>query len=243
MRDQFLGVTQPMLSILLDPGESVMGEAGRFAWMTDSIEMAVRGRDRGVPLHGHRRTGCRRVRVTAEPGHVLGLEVGPQDEGYLVRRSASWPGRPACRCGPSPPSTAWCCGGSAVPDGPGSSCGDVVRRELTPDQSLRAHPRHIGMFDSMVAIQVTQVQGISGPDRGYPCAVLSGPGAVWLQSMPSAAEQSPVGRRPASAEQGAAVDVKAEGVDLGEVAGPPPAMRRRSSHRSRFEKRQLPRRA
>ena len=31
--------------------------------------------------------------------------------------------------------------------------------------------------------------GISGPDCGYPCAVLSGPGAVWLQSMPSAAEQ------------------------------------------------------
>jgi hypothetical protein len=25
-----------MLSILLDPGEGVIGEAGRFAWMTDS---------------------------------------------------------------------------------------------------------------------------------------------------------------------------------------------------------------
>jgi hypothetical protein len=24
---------------------------------------------------------------------------------------------------------------------------------------------------------------------GYPCAVLSGPGVVWLQSMPAAAEQ------------------------------------------------------
>ncbi len=41
MRDELLGATQPMLSIVLDPGESVIGEASRFAWMTDSIEMAV----------------------------------------------------------------------------------------------------------------------------------------------------------------------------------------------------------
>jgi len=45
------------------------------------------------------------------------------------------------------------------------------------------------MFDSTVAIQVTQVQGISSRNSGYPCAVLSGPGVVWLQSIPSAAEQ------------------------------------------------------
>ena len=65
----------------------------------------------------------------------------------------------------------------------------MVRRELTAGQSLRAHPEHIGMFDSTVAIQVTQLQGVSSRNSGYPCAVLSGPGGVWLQSMPSAAEQ------------------------------------------------------
>jgi uncharacterized protein (AIM24 family) len=67
--------------------------------------------------------------------------------------------------------------------------GDVVRRELTAGQSLRAHPRHVAMFDSTVAIQVTQLQGSSSRNDGYPCAVLSGPGVVWLQSMPFAPEQ------------------------------------------------------
>jgi uncharacterized protein (AIM24 family) len=62
--------------------------------------------------------------------------------------------------------------------------GDVVRQELTAGQSLRAHPRHIGMFDATIAIQLTQVRGVSGRDDAYPCAVLSGPGAVWLRSMP-----------------------------------------------------------
>jgi uncharacterized protein (AIM24 family) len=62
--------------------------------------------------------------------------------------------------------------------------GDVVRQQLTAGQSLRAHPGHIGMFDATIAIQVTQVRGVSGRDDAYPCAVLSGPGAVWLRSMP-----------------------------------------------------------
>ena len=189
MLDQFLGVTQPMLSIMLDPGESVMGEASRFAWMTDSIEMAVAD-ETGVCLY----TAIGEPGVVAfasqRPGHILSLEVGPQDEGYLVRRSGVMARTPGVqvRAGPAEHGLVlWRIAGS------GRAwvelAGDVVRRELTPDQSLRAHPRHIGMFDSMVAIQVTQVQGISGPDCGYPCAVLSGPGVVWLQSMPSAAEQ------------------------------------------------------
>lgn len=189
MRDQCLGVTQPMLSIVLDPGESVMGEASRFAWMTDSIEMAVAD-ETGVYLY----TAIGEPGVVAfapqRPGRIVSLEVGPQDEGYLVRRSGVMARTPGVqvRAGPAEHGLVlWRIGGSGrawVELG-----GDVVRRELTPDQSLRAHPRHIGMFDSMVAIQVTQVQGTSGPDCGYPCAVLSGPGVVWLQSMPSVAEQ------------------------------------------------------
>jgi uncharacterized protein (AIM24 family) len=189
MRDQCLGVTQPMLSIVLDPGESVMGEASRFAWMTDSIEMAVAD-ETGVCLY----TAIGEPGVVAfapqRPGQILSLEVGPQDEGYLVRRSGVMARTPGVqvRAGPAEHGLVlWRIGGSGrawVELG-----GDVVRRELTPDQSLRAHPGHIGMFDSMVAIQVTRVQGTSGPDCGYPCAVLSGPGVVWLQSMPSAAEQ------------------------------------------------------
>ena len=189
MRDQFLGVSQPMLSIVLDPGERVMGEASRFAWMTDSIEMAVSG-ETGV----YRYTAIGEPGVVAfasqRPGHMLGLDVGPHDGGYLVRRSGVVARTPGVQVRADPAEhglALWRIGGSGrawVELG-----GDVVRRELTPDQSLRAHPRHIGMFDSMVAVQVTQVQAASGPDCGYPCAVLSGPGVVWLQSMPSAAEQ------------------------------------------------------
>jgi uncharacterized protein (AIM24 family) len=189
MRDQLLGVTQPMLLILLDPGESVIGEASRFAWMTDSIEMAAAD-ETGVCVY--RATGEPGVVAFASqrPGRILSVEVGAQDEDYLVRRSGimARTSDVRVRIDPAEPGLAlWRIGGS------GRAwvelAGDVVRRELTAGQSLRAHPEHIGMFDSMVAIQVTQVQGISSRNSGYPCAVLSGPGVVWLQSMPSVAEQ------------------------------------------------------
>jgi uncharacterized protein (AIM24 family) len=189
MRDQLLGVTQPMLSILLDPGESVIGEASRFAWMTDSIEMAVAD-ETGVCVYTA--TGEPGVVAFASqrPGRILSIEAGPQDEGYQVRRSdlmARTPGVQV-RVDPAEHGVTLCRIGGSGRAWVGLA-GDVVRRELTAAQSLRAHPEHVGMFDSTVAIQVTQVQGTSSRNSGYTCAVLSGPGVVWLQSMPSAAEQ------------------------------------------------------
>jgi uncharacterized protein (AIM24 family) len=189
MRDEFLGATQPMLSILLDPGESVIGEASRFAWMTDSIEMALAD-EAGVCLY----TAIGEPGVVAfasqRPGRILSVDVGPQDEGYRFRGSDFVARTPGVQVRPHAAEH-----GLALSRIGGSGrawvelAGDVVRRELTAGQSLRAHPKHIGMFDSTVAIQVTQLQDVSSQNSGYPCAVLSGPGVVWLQSMPAAAEQ------------------------------------------------------
>jgi len=189
MRDQLLGVTQPMLLISLDPGEGVIGEASRFAWMTDSIEMAVPD-ETGVCVYTA--TGEPGVVAFASqrPGRILSVEVGPQADGYLFRMSGFVARTPGVQVRVDPAEhglALWRIGGS------GRAwvelAGDVVRRELTAGQSLRADPKHVGMFDSTIAVQVTQVQGISSRFSGLPCAVLSGPGVVWLQSMPSAAEQ------------------------------------------------------
>jgi len=195
MRDQLLGATQPLLSISLDPGESVVAEVGQYACMTDSIEMAAAGRGPQEPrLCLYTATGEPGVVAFASklPGSILSVNVGPGYEGCLVRESSFLAGTPGVQvtadCGlfaAGPPDggrlALWRIGGTGrawvgVP-------GDVVRRELTAGQSLRAHPGHIGMFDTTITIQVTQVRDISGRDDAYPCAVLSGPGVVWLRSM------------------------------------------------------------
>jgi uncharacterized protein (TIGR00266 family) len=65
--------------------------------------------------------------------------------------------------------------------------GEVVPYTLAAGQSLRVHPGHIGMFEASVSFQVMRVQGIANRYFGgdaHHFGVLSGPGTVWLQSMP-----------------------------------------------------------
>ena len=132
MHDQLLGTTQPVLSISLEPGESIIAEVGGFAWMTDSIAMAAADDARREPrLCVYTATSEAGVVAFAAklPGRILSVEVGPGYEGCLVRESSFLAGTPgvgiAAEAGPWPPgppaARAWRCGGSAAPDGPGSS--------------------------------------------------------------------------------------------------------------------------
>jgi uncharacterized protein (AIM24 family) len=195
MRHELLGATQPVLSISLDPGESVVAEVGQFAWMTDSIEMTAPGEAQQEPrLCVYTATGEPGTVAFASklPGSILSVDIGPGNEGCLVCASSFLAGTPGVRvAADTDPLTLGSLDGDRLAlwriGGTGRAWvelpGDVVRRELTAGQSLRAHPRHIGMFDATIAIQVTQVEDLSG-GGAYPCAVLSGPGVVWLRTMP-----------------------------------------------------------
>jgi uncharacterized protein (AIM24 family) len=203
MREELLGTTQPVLSISLEPGESIVAEVGGFAWMTDSIAVAAADDAWLEPrLCVYTATDEPGIVAFAAklPGRILCVELGPEYEGCLVRESSLLAGTPGVRITaeaglPVPGSS----GGHGLElwriAGSGRAwvelSGDVVRHELTGGQSLRAHPRHIGMFDATVAVQVAEIRGISGRDDTYPCAVLSGPGAVWLRSMPASLGHSP----------------------------------------------------
>jgi uncharacterized protein (AIM24 family) len=58
---------------------------------------------------------------------------------------------------------------------------------LAPGQTLMVHPGHVGMFEGSVQFTVTRMPGIAnmafGQD-GFHLVALTGPGQVWLQSMP-----------------------------------------------------------
>ena len=203
MHDQLLGTTQPVLSISLEPGERIIAEAGGFAWMTDSIAMVAADDARREPrLCVYTATSEAGVVAFAAklPGRILSVEVGPGYEGCLVRESSFLAGTPGVRiAAEASPLPAGSPGGQGLAlwriGGSGRAWvelpGNVVRRELTAAESLRAQPKHIGMFDATVAVQVAEVQGIPCRDDTYHCAVLSGPGVVWLRSMPSSPGDGP----------------------------------------------------
>jgi uncharacterized protein (TIGR00266 family) len=66
--------------------------------------------------------------------------------------------------------------------------GEVIVYDLADGQSLRVHPGHAGLFQASVTFTVQKVPGLAnrymGKD-GHHFAVLTGPGRVWLQSMPT----------------------------------------------------------
>ncbi len=213
MEEQLLGTALPVLSISLSPGESVVAEAGEFSWMTDSIQMSTGMGGGGTGIVGalKRAAGGGTLFLSSYtatdsagtiafaaklPGSILGIDVGPQHE-YLVHRHGFLAGTAGIEisAGFQQSFSAGIFSGEGFVlqrvAGQGRAwielAGEVVRYDLVPGQSLRAHPGHVGMFTASVSFQVMRVPGVTNRYFGgdtHHFAVLSGPGAVWLQSMP-----------------------------------------------------------
>jgi len=65
--------------------------------------------------------------------------------------------------------------------------GELTTYDLPPMQGLLVHPGHIGMFQGTVQFSVTRMPGIANAvfgEDGFHVVMLTGPGRVWLQSMP-----------------------------------------------------------
>jgi uncharacterized protein (TIGR00266 family) len=92
--------------------------------------------------------------------------------------------------------------------------GEIVMYDLAPGQTLRVHPGHVGLFQESVDFGITTVKGIRnrlfGGD-GIFLAALTGPGRVWLQSLPLSRLAQALGEYTAvqGAEAGAAAGVAA----------------------------------
>ncbi len=189
VHEQLLGSTQPVLSISLEPGERIVAETGEFAWMTDSIQMAPG--PAGLSSYTAKVSPGTIAFASRLPGSIRCLEVAPERD-YLVHRRGFLAGTPGIEV-TTGFQQALRATGAATDEfvlrrvtGRGRAwvelAGDVVRRDLSSGTSLRMHPWHIGICEASVAVQLAELPH-SGKDTHH-VAVLSGPGSVWLQSMP-----------------------------------------------------------
>ena len=91
VHEQLLGSTQPVLSISLEAGESIVAETGEFAWMTDSIRMTAGS----AHLSDYTATNQQGTVAFAArlPGSIVPIEVTPGRE-YLVHRNGFLAGTP-----------------------------------------------------------------------------------------------------------------------------------------------------
>jgi uncharacterized protein (AIM24 family) len=65
--------------------------------------------------------------------------------------------------------------------------GEVIEKALAPGERLRVHAGHIGMQEPSVSTDIQMVRGFRNMlfgGEGLFLATLTGPGKIWLQSMP-----------------------------------------------------------
>lgn len=130
------------------------------------------------------------------PGHVFPIDIGPGEE-YMAHRRGFMAGTMGVEISVALQQSfsGGIFGGEGFLlqhlSGEGRAfinlSGEVITFDLVAGQSMRVHPGHIGLFQRSVSFSVIRVPGITnrylGGD-GHHFAVLTGPGKIWLQSMP-----------------------------------------------------------
>ena len=214
MQHTIVGTTMPVLEFALEPNETIISEAGELSWMSSAIQLTTHTQfGGGGGLFGVLRrvagggtlfmTEYRAVGGTGElafatkvPGHILPLEIAPGHE-FMVHRHGFLCATSQVQIGVGFQQSlgAGIFGGDGFllqkVHGQGTAwlelSGEVILKELRPGETLRVHPGHVGAFQSSVAFQITTVPGIKniffGGD-GLFLAALTGPGKVWLQTLP-----------------------------------------------------------
>lgn len=214
MQSRILGTTMPVLEVALDPNESVISEAGELSWMTSSIEMTTHTQFAGgggifgalkrvagggsLFMTQYQAVGAPGTIsfATKLPGHIVPVEVDSGHE-YLIHRHGFLCGTPQVQIsvGFQQSLGAGIFGGEGFllqrVSGTGTAwielSGELVLKELQPGENLRVHPGHVGAFQAGVSFEIATVPGIKnmlfGGD-GIFLASLTGPGKVWLQTLP-----------------------------------------------------------
>jgi uncharacterized protein (AIM24 family) len=211
MQADIKGSTMPILAVALTQGEQVISTHGELAWMTQGVQMSqhtntaggggfMRGLKRSLGGGGLFLTqydGPGTVVFAAKvPGHIVPVDIAPGHD-YLVRRHGWLCGTPGIvpSVGLQQSFRGGLWGGDGFVleklEGEGRAwvelSGELTLYDLPAGQTLLVHPGHVGMFQGSVQYAITRIQGIRnivfGAD-GYHLVSLTGPGRVWLQSMP-----------------------------------------------------------
>ena len=214
MQNRIVGTTMPVLEFILDPNETIISEAGELSWMGASIQMTTHTQFAGgggifgaikrvagggsLFMTEYRAIGAsgELAFATRVPGHILPVEVAAGHDYYLHRHGfLCATAQVALGIGFQQSLGAGIFGGDGFilqhVTGQGTAwlelSGEVVVKDLAAGEILRVHPGHVGAFQSSVSFQIARVPGIRnmifGGD-GIFLAALTGPGRVWLQTLP-----------------------------------------------------------
>jgi uncharacterized protein (TIGR00266 family) len=250
MRYDISGTVMQTVSIDLDRGERIVSQTHQMAWMSDGIAMDTH--TGGGLFAGLKRAmsgGSLFITeyIAEAPGHVA---FAPRFPGTIMPVQLR-PGQSLiCR-----KETFLCAEYSVSLDiafqqrlgagffagegfilqrvtGPGTVfldlSGEVVEKTLGPGERLRVHAGHIGVQEPTVETDIQMVRGFRNVlfgGEGLFLATLTGPGKIWLQSMPilnlaeEIARHLPGNEEARGSGLGAALGGGAAGAAIGGILG------------------------
>lgn len=208
---QIVGSVMQALMIQINTGKAFFSETGSLSWMTDGVHMdtnfgggglfgvlqrAVTGESLFVVNYTADRDGQMATFSSEFPGKIIPVHLA-QGQSLIAQKDALLVAEKTVnmsialqrRLG------AGLFGGEGFIlqrfDGPGtvfaSLDGEIVEYTLNPGQRLLVDTGHLAMFEPSVTYDIQVVKGIKNMifgGEGLFFVSLTGPGRVWLQTMP-----------------------------------------------------------
>lgn len=208
MQYEIKGGAFPVVECQLKNGEQMITEKGSMVWMSPNMEMQTSGGGVGKMfsrmfsgesmfqnIYTARGDGVIAF-GSSFPGKIVALEVGPGKE-MIVQKSAFLAAESGVELSVhfNKKASVGIFGGEGFImqrlGGHGTAFieidGELVEYELKAGQSIVVDTGNVAGFESGVSIQIQQVAGLKNKllgGEGFFNTVLTGPGRIWLQTMP-----------------------------------------------------------
>ncbi len=199
-----------VLEVTLDKGDSIYTESGGMAWMSEDVRMDTNSQGGLMKGVGRMFSGESLFMTTySAENDGESISFAPEFPGKIVHRDLGdgesiIAQKDAFMCAASTVDLAMhfrkklgagLFGGEGFImqniTGPGhvffELAGEIVEYELDKGQTIKVDPGHVALFESTVDMDITRIKGVKNVffgGEGMFLATLTGPGKVWLQSMP-----------------------------------------------------------
>lgn len=208
MQYELKGGVFPVVVCQLADGEKMITEKGSMVWMTPNMEMETSGGGLGKMFSKafsgesmfqniYTARGAGMITFGSSfPGRILALDVAPGRE-YILQKTAFLASEAGVQLSIhfNKKFGAGLFGGEGFImqrlSGSGTAFvevdGELVEYTLAPGQQMVVDTGNVLGFEPSVSIDIQQVKGIKNKllgGEGFFNTVLTGPGKIWLQTMP-----------------------------------------------------------
>ncbi len=208
MQYEIIGGSFPVVTCNLQNGESMITESGSMVWMSPNMEMETSGGGlgkmfsrafSGENLFQNIYTARGQGMIafgSSFPGKIIPLEIGPGREMILQKKAflAAERGVDLSIHFNKKLGTGLFGGEGFIMQrlsGQGTAFaeidGDLVIYNLAPGQQMVVDTGNVAGFETTVSMEIRQVPGLKNAffgGEGLFNTVLTGPGKIWLQTMP-----------------------------------------------------------